>query len=69
MATDLTKLSLDQRLRLVQDLWESIAAESASVPVDPEHLAEVRARLAQYQVDGVKGENARAVAEKIRQEI
>ena len=69
MATDLTKLSLEQRLRLVQDLWESIAAESSSVPVDPEHLAEVRRRLAQYRVDGERGELARVVAEAIRSEL
>ena len=69
MATDLTKLSLEQRLKLVQDLWESIAADSSSVPVDPEHLAEVRERLAQYRVDGKRGELARVVAKAIRREL
>jgi putative addiction module component (TIGR02574 family) len=69
MATDLTKLSLEQRLKLVQDLWESIAAESSAVPVDPEHLAEVRERLARYRVDGERGELARVVTEKIRSEL
>ena len=69
MATDLTKLPLEQRLELVQDLWASIAAESSAVPVAPEQLAEVRARLAQYRVDGEKGEPARSAAEEIRSEL
>ena len=69
MTTDLTKLPLKQRLELVQDLWASIAAESSSVPVDPEQLAQVRARLAQYRIDGERGESARAVAEDIRNEL
>jgi putative addiction module component (TIGR02574 family) len=69
MATDLTKLPIEQRLELVQDLWESIAAESSSVPVDPKHLAEVRERLARYRIDGAQGEPARDVAERIRREL
>lgn len=69
MAIDLTKLPLEQRLRLVQDLWESIAAEASSVPVDPKQLAEVRSRLARYRIDGEPGEPAAAVAARIRSEL
>jgi putative addiction module component (TIGR02574 family) len=69
MATDLTKLPLEERIRLVQDLWESIAAESASLPVDPEHVEEAKERLAKYRIDGIKGEPARSAAEKIRSEL
>ena len=69
MATDLTKLSVEQRLKLVQDIWESIAADSSSVPVDPEHLVEIRERLAEYRVDGERGELARVVAEAVRREL
>jgi putative addiction module component (TIGR02574 family) len=69
MATDLTKLPLEERIRLVQDLWESIAAESDALPVDPEHVAEALERLAQYRSDGIRGESARSAAERIRSEL
>ncbi len=69
MATELTKLTLEQRLRLVQDLWESISAESSAVPVNSDHLAEVKARLGQYRIDGVRGELATKVAKEIRGEL
>ncbi|MEM9383419.1 MAG: addiction module protein [Pseudomonadota bacterium] len=62
----MTKLPLDQRIRLVQDLWESIAAESDAIPVDPEHVAEAKARLQEYRLDGEPGDSARAAVEQIR---
>ncbi len=67
MSTDLTKLPLEQRIQLVQDLWESIAAESDAIPVDPEHVAEAQERLQEYRLDGDPGESARSALEQIRQ--
>lgn len=63
---NLNTLSVEDRLKLVQDLWDSIAADSGDVPVDAEHIAEIRERLAAYRSDLVKGERARDVAEAIR---
>jgi putative addiction module component (TIGR02574 family) len=66
---DLNNLPVEDRLKLVQDLWDSIAADTGDVPVDPEHIAEIRERLAAYRSDLVKGERARDVAEAIRRRL
>ena len=54
---------------MVQDLWDSIAADTGDVPVDPEHIAEIRERLAAYRGDSVRGERGRDVAETIRRNL
>jgi len=66
---NLNNLPVEDRLKLVQDLWDSIAADTGDVPVDPEHIAEIRERLAAYRGDLVKGELARDVAEAIRRNL
>src|SRR4051812_23885558 len=39
---DIFKLPAAERIQLVQDLWDSIAADSDAVPVPPEHLQELQ---------------------------
>ena len=63
---NLSKLPVNERIKLVQDLWDSIAADTGGVPVDPEQLAETRKRLEAYRSDGVRGELVREAAENIR---
>jgi putative addiction module component (TIGR02574 family) len=43
--SDLLKLPLPERLRLVEDLWDSIAADPDSVPVTTEQGLELERRL------------------------
>ena len=66
---DLIKLPVEERIKLVQDLWDSIAADSGAVPVNPEDLAETRRRLAEYRADHLRGELARAAAEEVRRSL
>ena len=66
---NLNNLPVEDRLKLVQDLWDSIAADTGDLPVDPEHIAEIRERLAAYRSDFVKGERARDAAEAIRRNL
>ena len=40
------RLPIDERLRLVEDVWDSIAATPESVPVPDWHRAELDRRLA-----------------------
>ena len=61
----LRRLSVDERLRLVEDLWDSIAedAPDEALPVTPELAAELDRRLAEHEAnpgDVVSWEEVRA---------
>ena len=68
-ALGIDRLGVEERLALVGEIWDSIAADTGDVPVDPERIAEIRERLAAYRSDRVKGERARDVAEAIRRNL
>ena len=42
---DLRRLPVSERIQLVEDLWDSIAEESAPMGLTPEHIAELDRRL------------------------
>ena len=42
------RLGVDERLALVEELWDSIAADPASVPLPADHKAELDRRLAAH---------------------
>ena len=67
--SEIQQLNIDERLQLVEAIWDSIAADTSTLPVDPEHLKEIRKRLAAYRADRDWGENARDVAESIRRTL
>lgn len=46
--SDLFNLSVSERLQLVEDLWDSIAADSASIPLTAEQREEIDRRLAEH---------------------
>ena len=50
----LFKLPIEQRIQLVQDLWDSIADENPELPVPEWQLEELRRRAAKYEAGGVK---------------
>jgi putative addiction module component (TIGR02574 family) len=61
----LRRLSVPERLRLVEELWDSIAedAPDEALPVTPELAAELDRRLAEHEAnpdDVVSWEDARA---------
>lgn len=49
--SELEKLSASERLQLVQDLWDSIAAEPDSVPVTDAQKEELDRRLDAHQTE------------------
>lgn len=66
MSTPLRELPIAERIRLVEDLWDSIAEDQSSVPIPESHKRELDGRLRAYELDGDLGEDANAVIERIR---
>lgn len=46
---EISKLSTPEKILLVEDLWDSISADEASIPVPDSHRAELDARLKRYE--------------------
>ena len=45
------KLSPEERMRLAEIIWESLAAEPSSVPLGDAHRAAIDQRLAEHERD------------------
>lgn len=69
MSTSLRTLPIDERIRLVEDLWDSIAEDQEALAVPESHKRELDARLRAYELDGDLGEDAHAVIERIRKAL
>lgn len=65
---DLDRLSMSERLQLVQDLWDSIAAEPESVPVTEAQERELDRRLSAYREDANPGAPWTEVRERLQDE-
>lgn len=64
----LDQLSTSERLQLVQDLWDSIAAEPDSVPVTEAQQQELERRLSAYREEKDAGASWAEVKERLRDE-
>lgn len=63
---DFSHLTLDERLQLVEDLWDSLALGAPeAVPVPESHVREVERRLAVYRRDGDRGRPWQEVLDEI----
>ncbi len=63
LLSELLKLSDAERIRLAQDLWDSIPADSDAIPLSPEQLQEMEERLAEHLADrssAIPADDARA---------
>jgi putative addiction module component (TIGR02574 family) len=65
----LRKLPVDERIRLVEDLWDSIASDQAALPLTSEQQAELDRRLDAYEADGDRGRPAEDVIADIRRRL
>jgi putative addiction module component (TIGR02574 family) len=50
-ALDYRKLSIAERLQLVEDIWDSIAEETHGLPLPAEVLDDAERRLAEHRAD------------------
>jgi len=62
MNAKLLELPVEERIRIVEDLWDSIAADQKSLPLTAEQKTELDRRLDAYEADGNSG---RLVADAI----
>ena len=69
MIVNLRTLPIVERIRLVEDLWDSIAADQVVLPTTDEQRAELDRRLDAYESDGIKGRVASEVIADIRKRL
>ena len=69
MATSLRDLPLDERLKLVEDLWDSIAAEEHNLPLTEAQRRLLDERLDEYELDGDPGDPVELAVDRIRQSL
>lgn len=46
---EISKLSVPEKILLVEDLWDAISADDSSIPVPESHKAELDMRFKRYQ--------------------
>ena len=63
---DFMELSVPERIQLVEDIWDSIAAVPDSVPLTEEQKDELDRRLYAYHKDPSAGSPWNLVKERIR---
>ena len=65
MDARLHDLTIDEKLQLVEELWESIAADPNALPLTAADREELDHRLAAFEADGDVGRDATSVLDEI----
>jgi putative addiction module component (TIGR02574 family) len=66
---DLSTLSVSERIQLVEDLWDSIAAETGDVPLTDVQAAELDRRLADMDREPRAGDSWETVRARIEKRL
>ena len=66
MADDLRTLSIDERMQLVEDIWDSIAVDQAALPLTDEQRVELDRRLDVYETENIKGRKVSEVVKALK---
>ena len=69
MNTKLSKLPVDERIKLVEELWDSIAFDQKALPLTDAQKAELDRRLDAYEADGNRGRLATESITEIRRKL
>ncbi len=69
MNTKLSKLPVDERIKLVEELWDSIASDQKTLPLTDDQRAELDRRLDAYEADGNRGRLATESITAIRRKL
>jgi len=69
IANNIQNLSINDRLQLVEDIWDSIAADQTILQMTKEQRIELDQRLDAYMSDGYKGREAGEAMADIRKHL
>lgn len=69
MIGNLRELPITERIQLVEDLWDSIAADQDALSLSDAQREELDRRLDAYEADGLKGHKADDVMADIRKRL
>ena len=69
MDSSLKNLPVHERIRLVEDLWDSIASDQNSISLSSAQKAELDKRLEAYEVTKYSGRPADEVVSEIRKKL
>ena len=69
MSTNFKELPIDERIRLVEDLWDSIASDQNALPLTPAQKAELDKRLDAYEASKDAGRPWEEVISEIRDKL
>jgi putative addiction module component (TIGR02574 family) len=69
MNVKLRELPVEERIKLVEDLWDSIAADRKALAITPDQQAELDGRLKAYEVDKGRGRTAADVLIDVRRRL
>ena len=69
MDTTLKNLPVEERIRIVEDLWDSIARDQTALPLTQDQMAELDKRLDAFEIDGDLGRPAEDVISDIRKRL
>jgi len=66
MYANLRELPMEERMLLVENLWDSTAEDRKALPFTPEQRAELDRRLRAYELDKNRGRPAADVLAEVR---
>lgn len=69
MNTRLRNLPIDERIKLVQDLWDSISIDQNKLSLSDEQKEELDRRIDAFEIDKCKGRLAKDVLADARQKL
>lgn len=69
MNTKLSKLPVEERIKLVEELWDSIASDQKALPLTDEQKAELDRRLDAYELDENHGRLVTDSISEIRRKL
>jgi putative addiction module component (TIGR02574 family) len=68
-APELARLSVSDRLALMDEIWESLASSGDAVALPDWHIAEVKRRLDAFAADGNPGRSADEVFAELKRRL